>query len=129
MQIQGGGYEKEKLKRILLQNEAKQEKELHEKYNPDEIFKKAGFELEEFGENTIKLNGVPTVCYDLDTKEVKLYLNDTTLYADFTINIYGFEDRYHEIDLSLDGFHNFSLGEADYDSAYGQYLKYPLSSL
>lgn len=37
-----------------------------------EIFKKAGFELEEFGENTIKLNGVPTVCYDLDTKELFL---------------------------------------------------------
>ena len=34
--------QKEKLKRILLQNEAKQEKELHEKYNPDEIFKKVG---------------------------------------------------------------------------------------
>ena len=37
-----------------------------------EIFEKAGFELEEFGENTIKLNGVPTVCYDLDTKELFL---------------------------------------------------------
>ena len=35
-------------------------------------FEKAGFELEEFGENTIKLNGVPTVCYDLDTKELFL---------------------------------------------------------
>lgn len=37
-----------------------------------EIFKKAGFELEEFGENTIKINGVPTVCFDLDTKELFL---------------------------------------------------------
>ena len=37
-----------------------------------DIFKNAGFELEEFGENTIKLNGVPTVCYDLDTKELFL---------------------------------------------------------
>ena len=37
-----------------------------------DIFKKAGFELEEFGENTIKLSGVPTVCYDLDTKELFL---------------------------------------------------------
>ena len=35
-----------------------------------EIFRKAGFELEEFGENTIKLTGVPTVCLDLDTKEL-----------------------------------------------------------
>ena len=37
-----------------------------------EIFRNAGFELQEFGENTIKLNGVPTVCYDLDTKELFL---------------------------------------------------------
>ena len=34
-----------------------------------EMFRKAGFTLEEFGENTIKLTGVPTVCIDLDTKE------------------------------------------------------------
>ncbi|MBO5348221.1 MAG: DNA mismatch repair endonuclease MutL [Clostridia bacterium] len=37
-----------------------------------ELFKKAGFELEEFGENTIKLSGVPNVCIDLDTKELFL---------------------------------------------------------
>ena len=33
-----------------------------------DIFKKAGFMIEEFGENTIKLTGVPTVCIDLDKK-------------------------------------------------------------
>ena len=37
-----------------------------------DIFEKAGFELEEFGENTIKLTGVPEICYDLDTKELFL---------------------------------------------------------
>ena len=37
-----------------------------------DIFEKAGFDLEEFGENTIKLSGVPTVCLDLDTKELFL---------------------------------------------------------
>ena len=37
-----------------------------------EIFEKAGFVLEEFGENTIKLSGVPTVCLELDTKELFL---------------------------------------------------------
>ena len=37
-----------------------------------ELFRKAGFELEEFGENTIKLSGVPNVCIDLDTKELFL---------------------------------------------------------
>ncbi len=37
-----------------------------------DIFEKAGFSLEEFGENTIKLTGVPNVCIDLDTKELFL---------------------------------------------------------
>ena len=36
------------------------------------MFEQAGFSLEEFGENTIKLTGVPTVCIDLDTKELFL---------------------------------------------------------
>jgi len=36
------------------------------------MFKQAGFTLEEFGDNTIKLTGVPTVCLDLDTKELFL---------------------------------------------------------
>ncbi len=36
------------------------------------MFEQAGFSLEEFGENTIKLTGVPTVCVDLDTKELFL---------------------------------------------------------
>lgn len=35
-------------------------------------FQKAGFVLEEFGENTIKLTGVPNICLDLDTKELFL---------------------------------------------------------
>lgn len=37
-----------------------------------DLFKKAGFELEEFGENTIKLMGVPNICIDIDTKELFL---------------------------------------------------------
>jgi len=32
--------------------------------------KKAGFVFEDFGENTIRLIGVPTLCMDLDTKEL-----------------------------------------------------------
>ncbi len=36
------------------------------------MFEQAGFCLEEFGENTIKLMGAPTVCVDLDTKELFL---------------------------------------------------------
>ena len=37
-----------------------------------QMFEQAGFTLEEFGENTIKLTGVPTVCIDLDNKELFL---------------------------------------------------------
>ena len=37
-----------------------------------QMFRNAGFMVEEFGENTIKLTGVPTVCIDLDNKELFL---------------------------------------------------------
>lgn len=37
-----------------------------------DMFEKAGFTLEEFGENTIKLTGVPNICLELDTKELFL---------------------------------------------------------
>ena len=41
-----------------------------------ELFKKAGFIFEEFGENTIRLIGVPSLCMDLDTKELFIQLLD-----------------------------------------------------
>ena len=37
-----------------------------------EMFRRAGFTLDEFGENTIKLTGVPNVCIELDTKQLFL---------------------------------------------------------
>ena len=37
-----------------------------------DLFERAGFVVEEFGENTIKVSGVPEVCIDLDTKELFL---------------------------------------------------------
>ena len=37
-----------------------------------DMFKKVGFMLEEFGDNTIKLTGVPNVCIDLNTRELFL---------------------------------------------------------
>ncbi len=37
-----------------------------------QMFRKAGFIIEEFGENTIKLTGVPEMCLDLETKEMFL---------------------------------------------------------
>ena len=41
-----------------------------------DLFKKAGFIFEEFGENTIRLIGVPSMCMDLDTKELFLQILD-----------------------------------------------------
>lgn len=37
-----------------------------------QMFRKAGFMIEEFGENTLKLTGVPEMCLDLETKEMFL---------------------------------------------------------
>ena len=42
-----------------------------------DLFRKAGFMLEEFGENTIRLIGVPSICMDMDTKELFLEILDT----------------------------------------------------
>ena len=41
-----------------------------------EMFAKAGFEFEEFGENTIKVTSVPSMCENLNTKELFLELLD-----------------------------------------------------
>ena len=41
-----------------------------------QMFEKAGFTLEEFGDNTIKLIGVPNICMDLDTKELFMEILD-----------------------------------------------------
>ncbi|MBR3132598.1 MAG: DNA mismatch repair endonuclease MutL [Clostridia bacterium] len=41
-----------------------------------DMFEKAGFDLEAFGENTIKLNGVPSFCIDLNTKQLFIELLD-----------------------------------------------------
>lgn len=41
-----------------------------------DLFKKAGFILEEFGDSTIRLIGVPSLCMELDTKELFLEILD-----------------------------------------------------
>lgn len=41
-----------------------------------EMFAKAGFEFEEFGENTIKVTSVPSMCENLNTKQLFLELLD-----------------------------------------------------
>lgn len=42
----------------------------------EEIFEKAGFIYEDFGDNTIKLIGVPGLCIELETKDLFLELLD-----------------------------------------------------
>ena len=41
-----------------------------------EMFERAGFTFEEFGENTIKLTGVPNICMELNTKQLFLDILD-----------------------------------------------------
>lgn len=41
-----------------------------------DLFEQAGFALEEFGENTIKINGVPVICYEMDTKALFMDILD-----------------------------------------------------
>ena len=48
----------------------------------EDIFKKIGFIIEPFGDNSIKISGVPTITYNIDTK---------TLFQDTLIEL----DSYH----------------------------------
>lgn len=56
-----------------------------------EMFEKAGFSFEAFGENTLKLNGVPNICIDMNTKQLFLELLDE-------IDNYGKTDRQEKED-------------------------------
>lgn len=40
------------------------------------LFEQSGFDIEEFGENTIKINGVPVICYEMNTKDLFLDIID-----------------------------------------------------
>lgn len=41
-----------------------------------DLFEQSGFTLEEFGDNTIKITGVPVICFDMDTKELFMDIID-----------------------------------------------------
>lgn len=41
-----------------------------------DLFENAGFTLEEFGENTIKITGVPSICFEMDTKDLFMDILD-----------------------------------------------------
>lgn len=51
-------------------------KDMHMVRDHIELFEQSGFVLEEFGENTIKINGVPVICFEMDTKELFLDIID-----------------------------------------------------
>jgi DNA mismatch repair protein MutL len=51
-------------------------KDMHIIKDHIDLFEQAGFALEEFGENTIKINGVPVICYEMDTKALFLDILD-----------------------------------------------------
>lgn len=40
------------------------------------LFEQSGFTLEEFGDNTIKITGVPAICFEMDTKELFMDILD-----------------------------------------------------
>lgn len=51
-------------------------KDMHMIKNHIELFEQAGFAIEEFGENTIKINGVPTICFEMNTKDLFMDILD-----------------------------------------------------
>ena len=67
-----------------LINLTSKEKELV--INNMEMFEKAGFILEEFGDNTIKISGVPNIGYDIDYKDMIKDIIDELLGAIKTEN-------------------------------------------
>lgn len=40
------------------------------------LFEQAGFAIEEFGEDAIRINGVPVICYDMNTKDLFMDILD-----------------------------------------------------
>ena len=51
-------------------------KDMHTVKNNIELFNQAGFSLEEFGDNTIKITGVPVMCFEMDTKDLFMDILD-----------------------------------------------------
>ena len=52
-----------------------------------DMFRKAGFDLDEFGENTIRLTGVPTICMNIDNKDLFLETLDEINTVAYTLFI------------------------------------------
>lgn len=90
-----------------------------------EMFEKAGFSLEAFGENTIKLNGVPNICMDMNTKQLFLDLLDE-------VDSYSVSDRQEREDRFIATIAcksavkaNMKLDEKEVDSLMEKLLQLP----
>ena len=90
-----------------------------------EMFEKAGFELEEFGENTIKLTGVPNMCMDLDTKELFMEILD----AIDTVAITAIQEKEEKFIATIDCKSavkaNMALSREEVDALMSELLKLP----
>ncbi len=87
-QIKSAYYSKEKQTQMLLIPILVElvSKELQLVKENFEMFEKAGFILEEFGENAIKISGVPNIGYDIDYKSMFKDIIDELLGASKTQN-------------------------------------------
>ncbi len=89
------------------------------------MFEQAGFSLEEFGENTIKLTGVPTVCIDLDTKELFLETLDEINTVARTAKQEKEEKFIATVACKAAVKANMALTKEEVDSLMGQLLELP----
>ena len=51
-------------------------KDMHMIRDHVNLFEQAGFAIEEFGDNTIKINGVPVICFEMNTKDLFMDILD-----------------------------------------------------
>ena len=89
------------------------------------MFEKAGFILEEFGENTIKLSGVPDICVDLETKELFMETLDEINTVARTAKQEKEEKFIATVACKAAVKANMALDEAEVDSLMNELLKLP----
>lgn len=89
------------------------------------LFEKAGFMLEEFGENTIKLYGVPEICIDLETKELFMETLDEINTVARTAKQEKEEKFIATVACKAAVKANMALTEEEVDSLMGELLKLP----
>ena len=87
-QIKTAYYSKDKQTQLLLIPTLVEltTKEMDAVRNNIEMFERAGFMLEEFGENSIKISGVPNIGYDIEYKSMFRDIIDELLGANKTEN-------------------------------------------